>query len=270
MQVYTPKVNVNETSLVLKNDRMTTKRELITELQKSIRLWEGFKPSPAGAKGIPGLEPIEAAFPNRVLPKGVIHEFLCTVSENAAACDGFLSGLLSVLMDGGGACLWINRSRQTFPVSLTMFDVAPERIIFMDLTKERDVLWVMEEALKCKGLAAVIAELDGLSMTESRRLQLAAEESQVTGFVLRTNARNINTTACVARWQVIPLPSETEDDLPGVGFPRWQVDLLRVRNGKPGSWIMEWSADRFTAIPMEDHTGHQRHTGVEVPLRKIG
>lgn len=249
---------------------MESRKELISKLQKEIRLWEGFKPAPAGAKGIPGLGPIEAAFPNGVLPKGVIHEFMGSVKENAAACDGFLSGLLSVLMDGGGACLWINRSRQTFPVSLTMFDVAPERIIFMDLSRERDVLWVMEEALKCRGLAAVIAELDGLSMIESRRLQLAAEESQVTGFVLRTNARNINTTACVARWQVIPMPSQTEDDLPGVGFPRWQVDLLRVRNGKPGNWVIEWSADGFTTLSAGVNTESEEQTAVEIPLRKIG
>lgn len=249
---------------------MESRKELISKLQKEIQLWEGFKPAPPGNKGIPGLEPIEAAFPNGVLPKGVIHEFMGTVKENAAACDGFLSGLLSVLMNGGGVCLWINRSRQTFALSLTMFDVAPERIIFMDLTRERDVLWVMEEALKCRGLAAVIAELDGLTMTESRRLQLAAEESQVTGFVLRTNARNINTTACVARWQVIPMPSQTEDDLPGVGFPRWQVDLLRVRNGKPGSWIIEWSVDRFATLPVEVNRNNEQQTGFEIPLRKIG
>lgn len=231
--------------------------------------WEGFKPAPTGVSTFASLGAIETAFPNGVFPKGVIHEFLCMVNENAAACDGFLSGLLSVLMAGGGACLWASRSRQTFPVSLVNFGIAPERIIFLDLSRERDVLWVMEEALKCRGLCAVIAELDGLSMTESRRLQLAAESSQVTGFVLRTNPRNINTTACVARWEITPLPSETEDGLPGVGFPRWQVDLLRVRNGKPGSWVMEWAADRFVPVQTENENNKQEQA-YTIPLRKIG
>jgi len=33
--------------------------------------------------------------------------------------------------------------------------------------------------------------------------------------------------------------------MPGVGFPRWNVELLKVRNGKPGTWQVEFSAGRF-------------------------
>jgi protein ImuA len=44
---------------------------------------------------------------------------------------------------------------------------------------------------------------------------------------------------------VTPLPSITEDGLPGVGFPRWEVELLKVRNGRPGKWQMEWSEGQF-------------------------
>jgi protein ImuA len=39
------------------------------------------------------------------------------------------------------------------------------------------------------------------------------------------------------------------DGMPGVGFPRWNVQLLKVRNGKPGAWQIEWSADGFRHIP---------------------
>ena len=38
------------------------------------------------------------------------------------------------------------------------------------------MLWVIEEALKCEGLAAVIGEIKELSFTQSRRLQLAVEK----------------------------------------------------------------------------------------------
>jgi len=41
------------------------------------------------------------------------------------------------------------------------------------------------------------------------------------------------------------LPGEPVDGLPGLGFPRWQVELLKVRNGQPGSWVVEWSDGRF-------------------------
>jgi protein ImuA len=107
----------------------------------------------------------------------------------------------------------------------------------------------MEEALKCCGLSAVVGELKDLSFIASRRLQLAVEKSKVTGFVLRRDARHLNTTACVTRWQVSSLPSELMDELPGIGFPRWKVDLLKVRNGKPGSWEIEWNAGKFRLVP---------------------
>src|SRR5690606_26048545 len=122
-----------------------------------------------------------------------------------------IGGLLSILMKEGAACVWISTSRKLFPVSLRLFNVDPERIIFIDVAREKDVLWVMEEALKCEGLAAVVAELNSLSVIESRRLQLAVEQTGVTGFILRKEARKGLTSVATARWKISPVPSETED-----------------------------------------------------------
>jgi protein ImuA len=227
-----------------------TKKTIISRLQQNILQWQGFAaPAPGMAKGI-GLGPIEAAFPNGVFPIGAIHEMICPMPEQAAATSGLMAGLVGSLMKQGGACLWISTSRKLFPASLTAFDIEPDRMIFIDLQHEKDVLWAMEEALKCQGLAAVIAELRNISFAQSRRLQLAVESSKVTGFLLRNDSRKLATTTCVARWQITSLPGETEDGLPGVGFPRWQVDLLRVRNGSPGSWKLEWVEGRF--VPIEE------------------
>ena len=106
----------------------------------------------------------------------------------------------------------------------------------------------MEEALKCKGLSAVIGEIPELSFTTSRRLQLAVEQSNVTGFILRSNPRNLNTTTCVTRWKIRPIASLLEESLPGLGFPRWNVELVKVRNGYPGRWEIELFAGRMKAI----------------------
>lgn len=225
-----------------------TQKDIITQLQKDILRWQGFKTPPKGTTEVVGLGPVETAFPNGVFPTGAIHEFLSETPESAAACGGFIGGLLTTLMQNGGTCLWISVSRTLFPPALKAFGVEPDRIIFVDLRREKDVLWAMEEALKCAGLAAVIAEVREISLTASRRLQLAVEQSKVTGFILRNDPRKLSTTACIARWKITPLPSEPEDDMPGVGFPRWNVELLKVRNGNPGNWKMEWSAGRFNPI----------------------
>lgn len=227
---------------------LENKKDIIAQLQKNILLWEGFAPPPPEkAKGM-GLGPLESAFPNKVFPTGAIHEMVCPTPEQAAATSGLMGGLLASLMKQGGACLWISVSRKLFPPSLMAFDVAPDRVIFIDVQKEKDVLWAMEEALKCEGLAAVIAEVREINIVQSRRLQLAVESSRVTGFLLRHDPRKLGITTCVARWQVTPLPSVLEDGLPGVGFPRWQVELLRVRNGNPGSWKLAWIDGHFTSV----------------------
>ena len=59
---------------------------------------------------------------------------------------------------------------------------------------------------------------------------------------------SIMASACAARWQVSPIPSQLEDELPGVGFPRWNVELLKVRNGNPGMWQIEWRVKEFVQV----------------------
>lgn len=227
---------------------LNDKKHIISKLQKDILQWEGFassrKPDNTGI----GLGPIESAFPNEIFPTGVIHEMLCPAPEQTAATTGFLSGILASLMHQGGVCLWISLSRRIFPLALAAFNIEPNRLVFVDVKNEKDALWVMEESLKCEGLAAVVAEIGEISFAQSRRLQLAVESSKVTGFVLRTDMSKLTTTTCVARWQITSLSGKSDGDLPGVGFPRWQVELLRVRNGMPGAWKLEWSNSGFVAV----------------------
>jgi protein ImuA len=220
------------------------KIDIISQLQRDIFLLEGFKPGNIISPDIE-LGPLINAFPNNTFPLGSIHEFLLTGPESAAATSGFVSGLLSGLMKGGGISLWISASRTLFPPALKNFGITPDQFIFIDLQKEKDILYVMEEALKCPALTAVVGELREINFTASRRLQLAVEKSQVTGFVLHGSP---NTTACIARWKITSLPSYVFEDLPGVGFPQWNVELLRIRNGRAGNWQLKWESGKFQHI----------------------
>ena len=227
---------------------MENKQQIISKLQQDILQWEGYRRPPVGTHGLVGLGPVEKAFPNGVFPVGEVHEVVCGTAGQVAAAGGFISGLLSVLMQEGGACLWVGLSQTLFAPALKIFGIEPDRVIFLNLLRDKDVLWVMEEALKCTGLAAVIGEVKELDFKQSRRLQLAVEQSHVTGFVLRNASKKLGSTACAARWHISPLPSEAVDGLPGLGLPRWQVELLKVRNGQPGKWVLEWDNGRFAAI----------------------
>lgn len=233
------------------------KADRLAELKMDILRFQGFNSTSNSTVDL-GLGPIKQAFPNGTFPLGAVHEFLSTGAENSAASSGFIAALIASLMEDKSAALWISSSRTLFPPALSSFGIQPDRFIFVDLQKEKDAIWVMEEALKCSALSAVIGEIREIDFTTSRRLQLAVEQSQVNGFILRNNFRHLNTTACISRWKIIPLPSDPFNNLPGIGFPKWRAELLRMRNGKSGMWDIQWREGRFEAV-QEFHSVFQEH-----------
>lgn len=219
------------------------KKDILSRLQRDILSLQGLTNLP-GTRVDLGLGAISKSFPGAAFPLNAVHEFITTAREEAPTV-GFIAALLSRLMHNGGLTLWIGARTKIFPPALAAFGIAPERVFFIRLFKEKDILWTIEEALKSEAITAVVGETKDLSFTASRRLQLAVEKSHVTGFILR---QNISTTACVTRWKISSSPSGLPAGLPGVGFPRWKVELLRVRNGSPGAWLMEWRSGRLKIL----------------------
>jgi protein ImuA len=219
--------------------------DIIQKLQREI-LSLGGMPAPAKGTELPqGLGILKDHFPHGTLPTGAMHEFMGATAEDNAATSGFIAALLSTCLPQAGALVWISPEAIVFPPALTSFHVEPHHIIFIHPANEKDLLWVTEEALKCAGLRAVISEMKDLQSGHSRRFQLAVEKSGVTGFILNRSQGSQNANNCVSRWKVNALPSETEDGLPGVGHPHWDVELMKIRNGRPGRWELNWTGKGF-------------------------
>jgi len=223
----------------------TSNADIIARLQRDILPLQGYKQIANASDLNVGLGPINFSFPGFVFPHGVIHEFISANAEDRSATSGFVTGILSALMQNGRIALWINSSQTFFPPALKMFGIEPDKIICIHLKKEKEILWVIEEALKCEGLAAVVGELREFDFTVSRRLQLVVEKSGVTGFIFCHHRKTLSTTASTTRWKITSLPGEKMNSLPGVGFPKWNVELLKVRNGKPGTWQVGWMDGKF-------------------------
>jgi len=227
---------------------LTTKSDIINHLKREILPLEGLG---AHRPGIAmGLDMVfmDEVFPQGHFPLGAVHELISEGAEAAASTAGFTAAVVSGLMKTGGPAVWIGHSPILFPPALKAFGIQPDQVIVIDLKKEKDILWAMEETLKCPVLSAVIGELPELSFTHSRRFQLAVEQSKTTGFILRSNPGTETPNACIARWNIKPLLSCPEDGLPGIGHPRWQIDLLKIRNGRPHSWIVEWVNGKFRPV----------------------
>jgi protein ImuA len=190
---------------------------------------------------------IDAALPGGGLVLGVLHEFMGADrdEEDGAAAAAFLAGILARLQPERPV-LWCLAGADLHAPGLALCGLAPERLILARCGNDREILWAMEEGLASPALAAVAGELAALPAAASRRLQLAAEGSGVTAFALRrwrdaamaSRQRTAPSTA-TTRWRIAALPGRIEAGEPGVGRPRWRVELLRCRGGVPAAWEVE-------------------------------
>lgn len=172
------------------------------------------------------------------LARGGVHE-IAAVDEGAAT--GF-AALLAARLSGVPVrpVLWIAPAGGAyapglFAPGLAALGLDPVRLLLVTANRPTDRLWAMEEALRCRAVAAVIAEVDAAAPTAVRRLQLAAEGSGVTGLLLRSgSAADVRSSSAVTRWQVASAAA-------GVHSVRWRLALLRCRSGRTGQWLVEWS-----------------------------
>jgi protein ImuA len=119
---------------------------------------------------------------------------------------------------------------------LDALGLAPEQLVMVSVTHRRDLLWAMEEALRCGATTAVIGEMrtgaiDGVAV---RRLSLAAAENGTLALLLRAEPP-VDASTAATRWLVSAAPSI----VPGIS--RVAVQLVRNRRGPTGTWILEWS-----------------------------
>jgi protein ImuA len=119
--------------------------------------------------------------------------------------------------------------------------LAPERLITVCVPKSRDVIWAMEEALRCRAVGAVIGEVRNqarLDLVITRRLSLAASRGYAAGLLVRASSSG-EPSAAATRWIVSPQRSRSIPQ--SLGPPSLLLRLMRNRRGRLGSWKLEWN-----------------------------
>ena len=221
-----------------------------------------------------GLAEIDRTLPAGGLACGAVHE------AAGSAVGGFAAWLAGRLVRQlGGAVLWcvkLGSTGQLYGPGLAAFGLDVGGLIIVRHRRRAEMLWVMEESLRCSAFAAVIGECDDeINLAASRRLQLAAESGGATGLILRRGGRTVaaertgaklNPSACASRWQVDAAPAagwgghrDIQGDAQGGIEPaagahgmgtlsrgtlgmgtRWQLSLQRCRGGfGTGTWLVE-------------------------------
>jgi protein ImuA len=258
---------------------------MLEQLRQQLRALE----KPAGIEDGPGVLPLGIAAIDDALggglARGALHEIAAVSEAHLAAATGFALGLIA---PARARVCWLAEdmaraeSGAPYGPGLDAFGLAPERLLTVAAARPRDLLWAMEEALRCRAIGAVIGEWrhGAIDMVALRRLSLAAAESGALVLLLRASPAD-DASAAATRWivgaasSVIPGRERNERTRnPEInaevasGFrvrafsasrndeeirPHFAAQLVRNRRGPTGSWILQWSDsdERFILAPAQ-------------------
>ena len=206
---------------------------------------------PAGIDNDPGCQALGVTAIDGALgggfARGALHEISAAGEAHLAAAAWFALAVSSRAVRK--STVWIaedmalGESGALYGPGLETFWLAPERLLTVAAAQRRDLLWAMEEALRCRAVHVAIGELrhgdiDGVAV---RRLSLAASESGALALLLRASPPNDASTAAT-RWIVGAAPSSSPSP-PGGGEREscFAVELTRNRRGPLGAWTLQWS-----------------------------
>ncbi len=189
-----------------------------------------------------GVAEMDRRLPGGGLARGALHEVAGggngTVHGAAAAL--FATGIAA---RSGGPVLWCIARSDLFAPAMAQAGLPQDRLVYAEAGNEEGVLACFEEGLRHNGLSAVVAEVTRFSLTNSRRLQLAAEAGGTIGIALRRWRHQADAvdfgqaTASATRWRVTALP-QVSSSAPGLERARWQVELIRCRGGGSADFIV--------------------------------
>src|SRR5215470_6771741 len=234
---------------------MIRERALLSELRERVRRIERSRLAIHGVLPF-GVAAIDRVLPDGGLARGALHEVLGAGGdeEDGALAAAFAAGILGRLTAmADGMVLWCLPRPDLYGPGLAAHGLDPARIVLVRAPRDAEILWAMEEGLRASGILAAVGEIGVLPAVASRRLQLAAERSGITAFLLRrwrdggqAARERALPNAAATRWRIAAKPSRARRNEPGVGFARWRVELVRCRGGEPACWEVE----------VTDATGH--------------
>ena len=235
----------------------------LAQLKQRIACIPALRPEARAAEGrlSTGLPSVDAYLGTAATPLGAVHEIAGHGGdeEQGAAGAAFLALSLKASAPTGWIA-WVTQEGDLYAPGLAAFGLDLRRLILVSARRDAEVCWALEEALRSRSLCAVVGEIGAVTLTATRRLQLAAEQAGIPCFLLRrwrtgalAQRHRAQPIAAATRWRISPLPDAAKEIMPELGRMTRHVDLWRCRNGRPASWKVEMGHDdqrRITTLPL--------------------
>jgi protein ImuA len=249
-----------------RRQRLAALRERIADIE--------CKPALAEARARPDLRQGDkslADFPH--FAGGLLQEIFTEEHRNAGAPLGFALGQARGLLNGQKlAVVYLQLAGEgqllglPYGPGLDHFGFDPAALVLVRAADMAELLWAAEEAVACRAVAAVVADIGGrarlLDFTASRRLSLRAAGAGSSIFLLRYGAERA-ASAAQLRWQVSPARSGRRRwDAGAPGPQRWRVELEKGAGfTHHAAWLLEWTENGFAATrPADDDAGQSRRS----------
>ena len=189
------------------------------------------------------------------LALGALHELSPALSAYGGAAAGF--ALAIAALSQSRQVLWIQsafaraEAGTLYGSGLDCFGLPMDRVLVLVVARASEVLWAMEEALKCRAGMTVIAEFTddkrSTDLTALRRLSLAARAGGGLGLLLRHRI-SAAPSAAVTRWEVASALS-LRDRFGGLGHTMFSLSLTKNRYGPCGRWVLPWDHHACVFLP---------------------
>lgn len=169
---------------------------------------------------------------NRLLPdvmslRGGLIEWLSDVKGAGGTSLAVLASQSAIENE-----LWVfvDGQQQLHAAGFASLSLDLRRMVLVKPERPTDVLWAVEQALRTRGVGAVVCEVDRLSSAAFRRLQLAAETGGSLGILLRPE--RVRHQPSWAEYRLLVRPLATAGP-PSASHPRRRllVEVLRGRKG---------------------------------------
>lgn len=208
---------------------MTARSEIILELSARIRQLERSRVrsvcdvtvSSSPAVGLHRL------LPDVMSLRGGLIEWL---SDMKGAGGTSLAVLASQSAVENELSVFVDSQQQLHAAGFASLSLDLQRMVLVKPERPTDVLWVVEQALRTRGVGTVVCEVDRLSPAAFRRLQLAAETGGSLGILLRPE--RVRHQPSWAEYRLLVRPLATAGP-PSASYPRRRllVEVLRGRKG---------------------------------------
>ncbi len=215
---------------------------LLDTLRRQIDRVEG-----AGRKGglasvSSGCGPLDGLLPKRGFRRGALVEWLAA-GQAAGAMTLAMTAAGQACLDGG-ALVVLDDRLDFYPPAAARLGIDLENLIVVQARGRADCNWALDQALRCRAVAAVVARLDKLDSRAFRRLQLATEQSGAIGMIIRPQTARHEPAWADARILVEPLPP-----VDSAAGRRLRINLLRCQGTSGGDTV-------DVEIDDETHTMH--------------